>query len=268
MKPIIKSQKPRESRKLRARSQEAHHYWPLAIVYWLVALSLLTAGLGCAVYRPAPIQPAQITSSPWDQVLSACDSAPDKIACRNGVIVRSRLGIDAAYSSYEANLVTRGAVTATVADFLTIAVSAVSEVTGTAHLKSILASAVGAATGFRATYQKDFFSGLERTVLIQVMRRLRLQERTVLDAALRAGPDYTLANALDDLADYYDAGTALSAITSVLDSNAQQAGAARGTLRALRDSPRDSDSGSCVPATAEAARCGCGQASPLRSAPQ
>ena len=204
--------------------------------YCLLALgfSLLALVSGCSVYRPAPILPTQITSSPWDQVLSACDSAQDKIACRNGVIVRSRLGIDAAYSSYEINLVTGGAVTATGADFLTIAVSAVSEVTGTAYLKSILASAVGAATGFRAAYQKDLFSGLERTVLIQVMRRLRLQERTVLDEALRAGPDYTLADALDDLADYYDAGTALSAITSVLESNGQQAGAARDTLRALR----------------------------------
>jgi len=146
-----------------------------------------------------------------------------KVEVRNQILNDFVLLIDQNYGNFESSFYSGQAALGLGGDVANIALTSVAAVTGSAHLKSVLAVIAAGLTGVRASYQKNYFDGQNRVVLIQEMRALRAGQMAVLEDAshMRAGVfDYSLESGLNDVGDYYEAGTLVGALQAI----AQQAG--------------------------------------------
>lgn len=209
---------------------------------------------GCqSVYRPKAAIPAATFSAPFladlesPTLISAYDALPEgpaKVARRNQILYEYLWLVDNSYGNYENGFFSGQAFISTGADILNLALDTTGAVTGTAHLKSILAAASGAVTGLHASYQKNFFDQATRESIVQVMRAGRLTVRAEIEAGMAncntavvcavSAPGYTLEQGLIDVAAYYDAGTVIGALLSISQSSAASASTARQTIRAMR----------------------------------
>jgi hypothetical protein len=208
----------------------------------VLLLVLLTTSCSQSVYRAKAAIPVAQFSAPLVADLESptlirdYDAMPEgaaKIARRNQILWEYTWLVDNSYGAYEAGFFSGQAFVSTAGDFLNLALDTTGAVTGTAHLKSILAAASGAVTGARASYQKNFFDQATRESIVQVMRANRLTELVEIQTGM-ASPNYTLEQGLMDVASYYDAGSVIGALVSISNSSAANATAAREAMRQLR----------------------------------
>jgi hypothetical protein len=218
-----------------------------------VTLSLILSGCGASIYRPKPAVPTAVFSVPYLADLSspnlfkdydALPEGPLKVARRNAILWEYIWLTDQTYGNYETSFFAGQAFIATGADFLNIALSATAAVTGTAHLKSILAVASGSVTGMRASYEKNFYDLATREAIVQVMRSARLEQLATIEAGMATCStstpcgtnmaSYSLEQGLLDVGDYFDRGTILGALMTIAHSSSQQAGAARLAMKTIR----------------------------------
>lgn len=141
-----------------------------------------------------------------------------KVEVRNQILNDFILLTDQNYNTFESNFFVGQAALSTAADTINIILTEVAAVTGTAHLKSVLASIAGGLTGIRSSYEKNFFQQETRIVIIQKMRAERAKEAALLGDAghMKAGVlDYSLESGLNDVGDYYAAGTLVGALQAI-----------------------------------------------------
>jgi hypothetical protein len=223
----------------------------LALDILVVALVLLLVGCG-SVYRPKSPIPAATFSNPFladlasGTLLSAYDAMPEgpaKVARRNAILFEIIYLTDQTYGKYEESFFSGQAFLATGADTLNLGLAGVASVTGTAHLKAVLAAISGGVTGIRSSYQKNFYDQATRETIVQVMRAARLARLAEIEAGMATcstsvpcgapGTSYSLEQGLLDVTAYYDDGTVMGALISISHSSSQQAVTARAAIRAM-----------------------------------
>lgn len=214
--------------------------------------ALLTASCQ-SVYRPKAAIPTATFSAPFladlesPTLISTYDAMPEgpaKVARRNQILYEYLWLVDDAYGNYENSFFSGQAFVGTGADVLNLALDTTAAVTGTAHLKSILAAASGAVTGIHASYEKNFFDQATRESIVQVMRAGRLTVLAEIQAGMAncstavvcavGASGYTLEQGLLDVGAYYDAGTVIGALLSISQSSAATASTARQAMRQIR----------------------------------
>lgn len=206
-----------------------------------------------SVYKPKAPIPNSVFSAPYLADLSSptlvkdYDAIPEgaaKMARRNQILWEVIWLTDQSYEKYEASFFSGQAYMGTAGDALSIALSSVSAVTGTAHLKAVLAAISGGAVGIESSYQKNFFDQATRESIVQIMRASRLTVLSEIESGMTdctsivgcslPGGTYSLEQGLLDTTDYYDAGTITGALVAISNSTSQQSTAARLALRELR----------------------------------
>lgn len=221
----------------------------------LIAVLLTVSLTGCSTaYRPKAPIPATVFSTPYLADLSSAtllkdyDAIPEgplKVARRNAILWEVLWLTDQSYSNYETSFFTGQAFISTGADILNIALSSTAAVTGTAHLKSVLAVISGGVTGIRASYEKNFFDQATRETIVQVMRATRLTRLAEIQAGMstcsttgpceaNGGAGYSLEQGLLDATAYFDDGTIVGALIAINTSSSQQASSARASIRSMR----------------------------------
>lgn len=202
---------------------------------------ILLLSAGCSIYAPKAPLPAAVFSTPFLADLSSPTlfrdynalSGQAQIDRRNQILYEIVWLTDASYGSYEKNFFAGQAYVGTGGDIVNIGLAGVAAVTGTAHLKAVLAVFSSGVTGMRASYEKNFFDQQTRAVIVQKMRSGRL---AVL-AAIRAGmatPGYSLEQGLMDTSSYFDAGTVIGALVAIAEDSGQQSAAAKAAMRATQ----------------------------------
>lgn len=217
----------------------------------ILTIVLLTSSCS-SVYRPKAAVPESIFSAPFladlesPTLLKDYDALPEgpaKAARRNEILWEMIHLTDYAYENYETSFFTGQAFLSTAGDVLNIALDTTAAVTGTAHLKSVLAAISSGVTGSRASYQKNFFDQSTREAIVQVMRAARLTRLSEIESGMQncatsllcptPGAPYTLEQGLLDVTAYYDAGTIIGALITISESSTQQSIAARQLMRQL-----------------------------------
>jgi hypothetical protein len=155
---------------------------------------------------------------------------PAKISRRNEIVWEIVYLTDASYRTYESGFFSGQAYVGTAGDIAVLSLDAVAAVTGTAHLKAVLAAISGGVTGARASYQKNFYDQASRDSIVQTMRANRLAQLAVIEQGMRSGSGYTIEQALLDATDYYDAGTVIGALITINTSASQVSTQARRSL--------------------------------------
>ena len=202
-----------------------------------VSLLMMTS-CSSLVYTPKP--PLLSTfSTPYVSDLSSptmikdfnlMPEGPAKIARRNKIVWEIVYLTDSSYRTYESGFFSGQAYVGTAGDIAVLSLDAVAAVTGTAHLKAVLAAISGGVTGVRASYQKNFYDQASRDSIVQTMRANRLAQLAVIQQGMRTGSNYTIEQALLDATDYYDAGTVIGALITINTSASQVSTTARRSL--------------------------------------
>ncbi len=202
-----------------------------------VSLLMMTS-CSSLVYSPKP--PLLSTfSTPYVADLSSptmikdfnlLPDGPAKISRRNEIVWEIVYLTDASYRTYESGFFSGQAYVGTAGDIAVLSLDAVAAVTGTAHLKAVLAAISGGVTGARASYQKNFYDQASRDSIVQTMRANRLAQLAVIEQGMRSGSGYTIEQALLDATDYYDAGTVIGALITINTSASQVSTQARRSL--------------------------------------
>ena len=204
----------------------------------LVSLLTMTSCSGL-VYTPKPPLLSTTFSTPYLSDLSTptlikdfngMPDGPAKIARRNEIVWEIVYLTDSSYRTYEANFFSGQAYVGTAGDIAVLSLDAVAAVTGTAHLKAVLAAISGGVTGARASYQKNFYDQASRDSIVQTMRANRLAQLAVIQQGMRTGANYTIEQVLLDATDYYDAGTVIGALITINTSASQVSTTARRSL--------------------------------------
>jgi hypothetical protein len=223
------------------------------LIAFTLVIALVTSGCSLTAIRPAAPAPIPILTNTFladlssPTLLSVYDAIPDgplKVARRNRILYELTWTIDQSYDTYEQRFVTGQAFVNTFTDLAAIGLDAAGAVTGTAATKALLAVISGGVTGSRAVYQKNFFDGAFRNTIIQQMRASRLAQRGIIESGMATcmamvactatGTRYTLEQGLQDVIEYYEAGTIVGALTVISETTSVQTTVARAALRQLR----------------------------------
>jgi hypothetical protein len=181
---------------------------------------------GCGFHKPkgfsAGIAPTKVPELSDSQVLSALIDAVDQAAeegrekKRNDTINKIIIAIDNNYDNYKNSLYAGRASFDTFADFVSLALTGATAVTGGAATKAAFGAAATGVTGAHSSVNKNFFNDASRDALFSVMDSLRSDELNTIQGNMKLGIDaYSMSDAMVQLGKYYSAGTVTSARNAV-----------------------------------------------------
>ena len=189
---------------------------------------------GCSVYKPKATIPNSYAQQMLDDVSSknllktynampeaAEDEKSKKIARRNQILSELIWLVDRNYSNFEDHFYTSQATFSTGGDFVSLALTATTSVTGSAHLKSVLSAVATGTTGMKTSIEKNFFDTQTRSAIVTKMRSARATELAIIqnDKHMKGGlTDYSLETGLSDVQTYYDVGTLVGALQSIAEA--------------------------------------------------
>lgn len=190
----------------------------------LVLLQAILLVSGCAAFKGFPDRVtdpsndlALLQTEISADAIKACLEAPTE-ACRNKIIAARMYAIDIQFSEFEEDLFRQtreGGFAATVA---TLGLTAAAAAT-TSPASQILSGIAAFVIGTREAFQKEVLA--ERTLLAvhTAMRARRALVAVRLRKGLQQGLDaYPLALGLNDLDEYYTAGTVLGALIGITET--------------------------------------------------
>jgi hypothetical protein len=165
----------------------------------------------------------------YDDLPETTDSdSRTKLATRNRLIREYVWLVDDSYHKFELDYYRSDATVNFASDALNIGLAGLASVTGTAHVKSVLAAIAAGTTGIKSSFEKHFYDQQTRTVIVQKMRAMRTEQISVIEDHLRLPLEqYDLAMGMEDVSQYYTAGTVLGALQGISGSAASQAAEAR-----------------------------------------
>jgi hypothetical protein len=127
--------------------------------------------------------------------------------------------IDANYYDFREQLYTRRAVSDLTFDLVNLSLSFAAAISGGEQAKTVLASLISAVTGTKLALAQDIYNNKATLAIISQMDALRTQKRADMEG--RIGKDlafYPVTMAIKDLADYYEAGTVASALSTITET--------------------------------------------------
>ena len=129
--------------------------------------------------------------------------------------------VDRNYDVFEGRYYGSDGTVSFVGDIVSLGLTGVSSVTGTAHLKSVLSAVATGTTGIKTSYLKNYYDQQTRSAVVQKMRSLRATELVVMQdqGHMKAGPsNYNLESGLSDVNAYYNAGTIVGALQGIAET--------------------------------------------------
>jgi hypothetical protein len=195
---------------------------------WTLAILSLLGGCSTIAGYPKSSQDddKEITASQpyFDPSVRANDDASSDVA-RGGLtrqqyrdaVVYGRLGvIDIRYDQFEKALAGTNNGLSMAADLTVLALNGLGATTGAAATKSALAAASAGVVGGKATINTDLFYQKTLPALITQMEAGRQKQLAIIKTGLTKTVDqYPLQEALNDVQNYYVAGTLPSAVQQV-----------------------------------------------------
>jgi hypothetical protein len=143
---------------------------------------------------------------------------------RNDLIAARMYAIDINYTNYEANLTRERQGVGFGASAATIGLATASTLVTPVKTKDVLTALAGAVTGARAAYEDDILLAHSMQWVQTQMRSRRAQvAERILQGTKMPTSQYTMAEALSDLEDYYRAGTFTGGIISTTETVAADA---------------------------------------------
>lgn len=142
---------------------------------------------------------------------------------RNVVIEDLIYLIDVNYQQFESELFFGRATFDTFTDLAILGLGAAGGLIEPAGTKAILAVVSGGIGGARASIDKNFFREQSANALISTMRASRKKKLNFIrDAQTLKISDYPMSRALGDIIDYYNAGTIVGALGSIISEAGQK----------------------------------------------
>ncbi|MGZ4877957.1 MAG: hypothetical protein ACXVIO_07235, partial [Candidatus Angelobacter sp.] len=181
---------------------------------------------GCSFHKQkslsAGIAPTKVPELADAKALStlieAVDSAPpeQQKKKRNDTINKIIIAIDNNYDNYKNSLYAGRASFDTFADFVSLALTGATAVTGGAGTKAAFGAAATGVTGAHSSVNKNFFNDASRDALFSVMDSLRSDELNTIQGNMKLEiAAYSMSDSMVQLGKYYSAGTVTSARNAV-----------------------------------------------------
>lgn len=206
---------------------------------WFAFSAVLVAGIlflalftcGCAtVIKGAPNPPSY--ESERVKALIEKYSKPDAIPIdsdkltvdqRNQTVDDIIFLIDRNYHQFENELYRGRAIFDTATDLAIIGLGAAGALVDATGTKAILAAISGGIGGARVSINKNFFLEQSTNALISTMRASRKANlKLMMDAKVLSVRDYPMSRALADIAEYYNSGTIVGALESIVAEAGQK----------------------------------------------
>ena len=161
----------------------------------------------------------------------AAFSPTDEIG-RNVIIDDLIFLVDRSYYQFEADVYKGGATFSTVTDTILIALGGVGSLIAAPEVKSILAATSAGVSGIRASVSKNFLQEQTIHAIISKMRAGRVSQLVEMRQK-RSQPliQYTLAQGLSDVEEYFNRGTLVGALRSIVVEAGADLERAEATLR-------------------------------------
>lgn len=139
-------------------------------------------------------------------------------ASRNDVMNDLILMIDHNYGKIEASLYGHKSWADFAGSVLTTGLSTAGTLTGNAGNKTTLSALVTAINSTKTSFDKDILQGQTMIAIVAKMRALRADKLVAIRQSMGKGTgEYPLSQGLDDLMEYYQAGTFIGALQSVTE---------------------------------------------------
>lgn len=195
------------------------------LIGYLLAGCVILISMGCATISGSPA--AFPTSENALEEIDPCYkatidlyySSPSpsiRIEVRNKFIEKRLGAIDGQYLAFKEALYTQGIVSNVVVDVTTLGLNVAGAATGSSSAKSILHSLSGGLIGGKAAVDKNVYFDRTMPALLSQMEALRKTVRArIIEGMARSEAAYPLAQAMNDLQDYYIAGTIPGAIVGI-----------------------------------------------------
>ncbi|MES2336708.1 MAG: hypothetical protein V4537_01275 [Pseudomonadota bacterium] len=162
--------------------------------------------------------------------ITDCDTAADRVACRNTLIDARLRAVDLSFYRFQRKIYRQDAQVGMGSGFATLALDSVAAITGT----RALAAGAGLLTGGRDAYQKQVVSASLPLLFEEMIAKrhevlLRIRQGQMLPVA-----HYSIFQALDDISEYELAGSLPAAAAELRASTGTSARTARAKLDAFR----------------------------------
>lgn len=206
---------------------------------WFVPLGAAIALAGCATVSGFPVRTSDIATdlkalAPYlgPDALVTYETCAPKRACRNRILEARVLATDLRFAEFEQKLYSQGIGFGVGTDWLTLALNGIGSVSS--HSAKSLSAAAAGVTGAKASFEKDALYNKTMPILLAQMAAKR---KEVL-ARIRTGENedeaaYPLLRGLNDLEDYYQAGSLPGALNDIAATTGEQARNAEQKLQAL-----------------------------------
>ncbi|RZI72494.1 MAG: hypothetical protein EOP13_14915 [Pseudomonas sp.] len=195
------------------------------IFCFIVTLVVLLIGTGCASTRgaPRPIYStnygASLTADEWLKGLtSGKDSEGNGLtgSTRNQHIFSALAVADVRYSEFRQALVGDKNHTASVSDALVLAMTVAGALTESAGVKANYLQGIALVTGSSAIYDKNYLQSQTVSALIAQMDANRQAKRLdIIKQMTQSISHYPSTAAYNDVIEYYNAGTVISALMGI-----------------------------------------------------
>lgn len=188
-------------------------------------IMVLLIGTGCASTRGAPMSiysknhGAELTADEWLKGLTAGKDAEENAltaSTRNQYIFSALAVADVRYSEFRQALVSNKNHTASVSDALVLAMTVAGALTESAGVKANYLQGIALVTGTSAIYDKNYLQSQTVSALIAQMDANRQIKRLdIIKQMTQSIGHYPSAAAYNDVIEYYNAGTVISAIMGI-----------------------------------------------------
>ena len=143
--------------------------------------------------------------------------------------------VDTKYYDFRRSLYTGRAVTDLGFDLTNLGLSFAATISGGEQTKTILSALIAGVTGTKLAVNENLFTNKTSLAIITKMDAMRTAQRLKIETQLdRNAQEYPLHSALKDVADYYDAGTVITALTAITETASQEKAVAQKELTDYR----------------------------------
>ncbi len=204
----------------------------------MVLVFVLVLFSGCAAVTGYPkmsynIKQELTALQPYNSadIIQQYNNAPDKRAFRDEIVYARKRAIDLHFALFQKAVYRQTAVRNIGVDWAVLGLSGATAVTTVSGTQQILGAISGGLTGAQGKVSERLFFNNTIPVIFSKMEA----QRKVILANITTGlskkvEEYPLMHALNDLDDYYKAGTIPEALNGIVTTSGEQAAAAKKTI--------------------------------------
>ncbi|TAL08570.1 MAG: hypothetical protein EPO02_12525 [Nitrospirae bacterium] len=214
--------------------------------------------------KPEVVEPwhkglARTLNRPYEEIQELIDKyfkvetdKTNKKLLRNRIAYKLFPLVDEYHANFKLHLYTGRALTDSIFDFLLLGVNAAGSVVGGEAVKGILHAAGTGLSGGKLSMSQNWYQEKTTSAIVSQMDALRYAKKLNMATKLSQvnDDDYPLDVVLQDMLDYFNSGSLVTALTSLADEAAAKSVASKKTLDNLgmpADGSKDAERGDSVP---------------------